>query len=496
MRGAARRRGLARPRSRVVETLNPLAREDRSVGAVKVELDSLKGELRKAHERVHLSEARLAQTQQRLSEMQSVAQGSIGSTAVMEPVSERERAEGGAAQGLQDGPPELAPLEELETGGRLREFWYPIDFTSNLTEDKVRPVRSDAMRKMRKAAACAACYVLRETHVLTRESNPPNILAQLIPLELFGEPWVLFRDKNGMVGCVRDSCAHRACPLSLGKLKDGEVQCPYHGWQFSASGECTKTPSTNELSGIRINALPCVERDGMIWVYPGREEPPEEHQNFTALSPPDDSFTIHAQIVITVPVEHGLLMENLLDLAHAPFTHTSTFAKGWSVPERVDFKTVKNAVAQQIGGLGGSWEPYPIDMAFQPPCMVLSQIGLVKPGQVENGARQEDCDRHLHQLHVCLPAKDGETRLLYRMSLDFAQFAQNLPFVEEFWKELANQVLGEDLVLVEGQQRNMELGLDVWKNPVAYDKLGVRYRRWRTQLQYGKASLRSEVSID
>merc|ERR1712216_439659 len=204
--------------------------------------------------------------------------------------------------------------------------------------------------------------------------------------------------------------------------------------------------------------------------YPGREEPPEEHQNFTALSPPDDSFTIHAQIVITVPVEHGLLMENLLDLAHAPFTHTSTFAKGWSVPERVDFKTVKNAVARQIG--------------------------LVKPGQVENGARQEDCDRHLHQLHVCLSAKYGETRLLYRMSLDFAQFAQNLPFVEEFWKELANQVLGEDLVLVEGQQRNMELGLDVWKNPVAYDKLGVRYRRWRTQLQYGKASLRSEVSID
>jgi len=31
-------------------------------------------------------------------------------------------------------------------------------------------------------------------------------------------------------------------------------------------------------------------------------------------------------------VEHGLLLDNLLDLAHAPFTHTSTFAKGWSVP--------------------------------------------------------------------------------------------------------------------------------------------------------------------
>lgn len=36
-----------------------------------------------------------------------------------------------------------------------------------------------------------------------------------------------------------------------------------------------------------------------------------------------------------LPVEHGLLLDNLLDLAHAPFTHTSTFAKGWSIPRFV-----------------------------------------------------------------------------------------------------------------------------------------------------------------
>lgn len=41
------------------------------------------------------------------------------------------------------------------------------------------------------------------------------------------------------------------------------------------------------------------------------------------------------QLVIEIPVEHGLLLDNLLDLAHAPFTHTSTFAKGWSVPRYI-----------------------------------------------------------------------------------------------------------------------------------------------------------------
>ena len=78
---------------------------------------------------------------------------------------------------------------------------------------------------------------------------------------------------------------------------------------------------------------------------------------------------VHAELMMDVPVDHGLLLENLLDLAHAPFTHTSTFAKGWPIPDVVRFN------AQRV--LGGHWEPYPIDMSFEPPCMVLSTIGAL-----------------------------------------------------------------------------------------------------------------------
>ena len=80
---------------------------------------------------------------------------------------------------------------------------------------------------------------------------------------------------------------------------------------------------------------------------------------------------IHSELELEVPVEHGLLLENLLDLAHAPFTHTSTFAKGWPIPDVVRFNAARL--------LGGNWEPYPIDMSFEPPCMVLSTIGA-SPG--------------------------------------------------------------------------------------------------------------------
>ena len=78
---------------------------------------------------------------------------------------------------------------------------------------------------------------------------------------------------------------------------------------------------------------------------------------------------VHSELELEVPVEHGLLLENLLDLAHAPFTHTTTFARGWPVPDVVKF--------HEANLLGGNWEPYPIEMSFQPPCMVLSTIGMI-----------------------------------------------------------------------------------------------------------------------
>lgn len=43
-------------------------------------------------------------------------------------------------------------------------------------------------------------------------------------------------------------------------------------------------------------------------------------------------------------------------------------------------------------------------------------------------------------------------------------------------------MLGEDLSLVSGQQDRLMRGGDTWANPVSYDRLAVRYRRWRNAL--------------
>ncbi|XP_060214369.1 chlorophyllide a oxygenase, chloroplastic [Lycium barbarum] len=425
---------------KVVEVLNPLAREYKSIGTMKKELAELQQELSQAHKEVHISEVRVSAALDKLAYMEALVNDRLLPERSTEE-SDRRSSSSGTSTVSRDTAKSKQPRRTLNVSGpvqeyspHLKNFWYPVAFSTDIKDDT------------------------------------------MIPIDCFEEPWVIFRGKDGKPGCVQNTCAHRACPLHLGSVKEGRIQCPYHGWEYSTEGKCEKMPSTKFLN-VKIKALPCFEQEGMIWIWPGNDPPAA---NIPSLLPPS-GFQIHAEIVMELPVEHGLLLDNLLDLAHAPFTHTSTFAKGWSVPSFVKFLT-------PASGLQGYWDPYPIDMEFRPPCMVLSTIGISKPGKLE-GQSTKECSTHLHQLHVCLPASRQKTRLLYRMSLDFAPVLKHIPFMQYVWRHFAEQVLNEDLRLVLGQQERMLNGANIWNLPVSYDKLGVRYRIWRDAVESGAKQL-------
>lgn len=66
---------------------------------------------------------------------------------------------------------------------------------------------------------------------------------------------------------------------------------------------------------------------------------------------------------------------------------------------------------------------------------------------------------------------------------------KHIPFIDILWRYFAEKVLNEDLRLVVGQQDRMINGANIWNSPVSYDKLGVRYRLWRTALERGTEHL-------
>ena len=81
--------------------------------------------------------------------------------------------------------------------------------------------------------------------------------------------------------------------------------------------------------------------------------------------------------------------------------------------------------------------------------------------------------------------------------MDFLDWARYIPGIKSLWKYVAGQVLGEDLVLVQGQQDRLLRVGNTWGNPVSYDKIAVRYRRWRNQTAKHGAAYQSEsVAMD
>ena len=58
---------------------------------------------------------------------------------------------------------------------------------------------------------------------------------------ILGTPLVLFRTA-GKAAALLDRCPHRNAPLSHGKIVEGLIECPYHGWAFDGAGECRRIP--------------------------------------------------------------------------------------------------------------------------------------------------------------------------------------------------------------------------------------------------------------
>jgi len=121
-------------------------------------------------------------------------------------------------------------------------------------------------------------------HVLRQYWQPAALTEELagdrpvVPVTLMNEQLVLFTDDQGRLGLIGRNCPHRGVDLSFGRLEDGGLRCPFHGWLLDVNGACTETPAEPTTSTFhqRIRHLnyPVQERNGIVWAYLGDGEPP------------------------------------------------------------------------------------------------------------------------------------------------------------------------------------------------------------------------------
>jgi phenylpropionate dioxygenase-like ring-hydroxylating dioxygenase large terminal subunit len=151
---------------------------------------------------------------------------------------------------------------------------------------------------------------------------------QPVPIEIRDTSYVIWRGADRRLIAARDRCSHREAKLSLGTVDAGCLRCPYHGWAFGPEGRCVDVPSSREGTaippGAHLDPLPVAEHYGLVWLCPAQPKYPVPHlgveydSNFTRLNTGMQVWNCSVTRII----------DNILDVAHFPFTHLGTFGLG------------------------------------------------------------------------------------------------------------------------------------------------------------------------
>ena len=168
--------------------------------------------------------------------------------------------------------------------------------------------------------------MIRNQWYVVLESN--EVGNKPVGVTRMGEKLVFWRDKNGKVACAVDRCPHRGVALSSGEIVHDHLQCPFHGFEYDASGACVLIPA-NGRNGVipaamRLQRYPTHEAHGYIWIWWGEGEPPEAPLFFDNI---DDSF-FYGSAHDPWDAHYSRVVENQLDVVHLPFIHRNSIGRG------------------------------------------------------------------------------------------------------------------------------------------------------------------------
>lgn len=164
---------------------------------------------------------------------------------------------------------------------------------------------------------------------------------QLIQRKILDEWIVLFRDENGTPCAFQDRCIHRNSLLSKGWVKDGKLQCSYHGWTFRGDGKVSAIPSEGASAkmGSRCAKVYQVqEQQDLIYVRL------EENVSFTTkpFTMPHYKEKGFETVRLFNVFKNSVLncVENYIDVPHTVFVHDKIFRE--ALKEEITTKIIRS----------------------------------------------------------------------------------------------------------------------------------------------------------
>lgn len=225
---------------------------------------------------------------------------------------------------------------------------------------------------------------------------------EMLPRKILDEGMLLFRDEGGRAVALRDRCPHRYAPLHLGKLKNGIVECGYHGLRFDSAGTCVYNPHGDGMipPNARVDSYPIEERHDAWWIWMGEKglADPALIPDFSSVINSDNAVVRH---YLQPQANYELMVDNLLDLGHTAYLHPDSLGSDAIINSTRKSKVEGQTVVDELWAPNGEAPPMaqflfekfrgiPIDHWLQStwhaPSLISGVAGYAPAGSDRQGA--------------------------------------------------------------------------------------------------------------
>ncbi len=347
---------------------------------------------------------------------------------------------------------------------------------TNMSEAVMLQVEQDRVRRVHPLYDALKHY----WHPVAYSSQ---VLDQPVGVRLLSVDIVIAR-LNGEISAMHSRCPHKGTNLALGRVVDGAIECPYHGWRFDQRGACVRVPAKEEVTctmKASVQRYHATESGGIIWV--ALEQPRYPVPIFPELNEGD--YRVLQGKSYDWKTSAPRRLENFVDFSHFAYVHDGTIGSRdnprveavdvWRDGHvlRFDRSGVKEpgvGLKKKLLGIEDEWiEPANEYHVTLPHTVHLKRV-------FPNGKR--------YVLFMSASPVDEETtRSFWWQARDFG----TEPIYDSFFMDFEEEVLAQDKPIIESQR---PAWIDLRgeqpqqrETPVrGADVVTVEYRRWLNDL--------------
>jgi vanillate O-demethylase monooxygenase subunit len=244
--------------------------------------------------------------------------------------------------------------------------------------------------------------------------------------------------------------------------------CGYHGLRVGCDGKAVSMPGQRVQGFPRTRSFPVVERYGFIWVWTGdaaQADPAKIHHLPWAES---DEWAYGGGLY-HIACDYRLMIDNLMDLTHETYVHADSI--GQKEIDEAPVKTTKDGDHVVTSRFMHNIMPPPFwraalrgnhladDVAvdrwqicrFTPPSHVLIEVGVAHAG---NGGYEADAKFKASAIVVDFITPETEHSIWYFWGMA-RNFNPKDKALTAAIREGQGKIFGEDLEMLESQQRNL-----------------------------------------